>query len=742
MAMAVTSAARLACLKQIELETMPDPDIYSRITSLATAILECPVALVSIVEDDRQWFLGRTGFPDPETPINVSFCKHCVEADAPLLVTDASLDERFMNNALVTGEPHIRAYLGVPIRFENGQVLGSLCAISPLAGALTEDHIAPLSMLAEMVEQNIALFTRTRELSRKNANLKEAARVFHHAEMAANIGFWRVDIHTNVLHWSQQCYIIHGRDPNGPEVTVDEALGFYDEADRAVVGEMLDAAMTNGAPIQFETHIRRIDGVRRRIRVVGERIDLEGRAESVAGIVQDCTEEHLNNLALKRAAEHDRLTGLFNRAEFDRRLSAAMVRAADQAVTVAVLDLDGFKEINDTHGHLVGDQVLSALADRFRRLIDKDIFLARWGGDEFALLFPSATSLEDVTACCERLIADTLVFSAETPDLQLGGVTCGVAQVAECLPGEEVIRRADVALYRGKQEAPNTVVCWDVSLEERQAARKAAARRLRTALDEGTAFAAYQPIIHLETGKIVSFEALLRLPDGNGGVLAACEVFSALLDPALSRRVSHMMIEQIVKEGPRLLALFGHDCRMGLNLSQADLREGHFARHVLDLVATSPLSPRNLTIEVTETMLLSDETGNLRAGLQMLDEAGCTVALDDFGTGFSSLSNLRRFPIRKLKIDREFIATIETDSQSRMIIQAIVEMGRGLNLRVVAEGVETAAQEQFLREIGCHLVQGYRYGRPQPLAGWVGETPSVGSHRQGSFLPKRRARTA
>ncbi len=200
-----------------------------------------------------------------------------------------------------------------------------------------------------------------------------------------------------------------------------------------------------------------------------------------------------------------------------------------------------------------------------------------------------------------------------------------------------------------------------------------------------------------------------------------------------------MMIEQIVKEGPRLLDLFGPDCRIGLNLSEADLREGHFSKHILDLVETSALLPKNLTIEVTETMLLSDETGNLRSGLQMLDAAGCTIALDDFGTGFSSLSNLRRFPIRKLKIDREFIASIATDSQSRMIIQAIVEMGRGLGLRVVAEGVETAEQEKFLREIGCHLVQGYRYGRPQPISGWAGQPTAVGSRAAGRARINRRA---
>ncbi|MFL0671607.1 MAG: putative bifunctional diguanylate cyclase/phosphodiesterase [Erythrobacter sp.] len=709
---------------------MPDPEIFSRITLLTTATLGCPVSLVSIVEGQRQWFLGRTGFPLAETPIAHSFCTHCVTAGAPLLIDDARTDPRFSDNALVTGAPLIRSYLGVPIRFEGGDLLGTLCAISPLPGAFTAAQIKPLEMLAEFVEQNIALYARTRELRRKNATLREAARVFRHAEMAANIGFWRVDLATDALHWSDQAHVIHGLEPSRQQVTIEEALGFYTEADRAVVSAQLDAAALSGVPVKFETHITRKDGALRRIRVMGERIDRDGRPDCIAGIVQDCTEEHLSNLALQRAAQHDRLTGLFNRAEFDRRLNIAMQTADRAPVTVAVLDLDGFKEINDTLGHLAGDQVLTALAGRFQRIIGPEVFLARWGGDEFALLFPPTIGLTDASVVAERLIAETRLLSAESPQFELLGATCGMARTDEILPGEELIRRADLALYKGKQEAPGMVVVWDETLEARQSARKLAAMRLRHALDEGEAFAAYQPIIDLETGQIAAFEALLRLPDGRGGVLAACEIFSALLDPVLSRRVSQMMIRQIVREGPQLLAAFGPECRIAINLSEADLREGDFAHQILGLIEGSVLEPTNLTIEVTETMLLSDETGGLRASLKLLNQAGCTIALDDFGTGFSSLSNLRRFPIRKLKIDREFIASIECDSQSRLIIQAIVEMGRGLGLRVVAEGVETAAQEEFLRQIGCTHVQGYRYGHPQPLDGWLAEARAVAPNQR------------
>jgi len=192
-------------------------------------------------------------------------------------------------------------------------------------------------------------------------------------------------------------------------------------------------------------------------------------------------------------------------------------------------------------------------------------------------------------------------------------------------------------------------------------------------------------------------------------------VFSALLDPELSRRVSRVMLDSVVADGPAVLALFGPETRIAINLSDADLRRGDFVQHMIDVIDDSPLGPHNISIEVTETMLL-DAGGQLRQSLAMLDDCGFTICLDDFGTGFSSLTHLRAFPIHKVKIDRDFIAAIGQDHQARLIIQAIVQMGHSLGLRVVVEGVETEEQETFLRAIGCRHVQGYRYGRPALLA--------------------------
>lgn len=709
----MTDPFRIDAIRSLRLEEISDRDVYSRITLLASTMLDCPIALLSIVEEDRQWFLGRTGTDLSETPISASFCDLMLRSGVPMLIEDARQDPLLRDSELVTGTPFIRSYLGVPIRSDDGTLLGALCAISPEPGVFNRDQIAPLEMLAQLAEQSIALHVRTRELTRANGSLRQTSQIFRQAEAAANVGSWRVELATNQLSWSDQVYVINGLELGRP-VTVEEAIELYEPEDRAMVHAKLAQTIAEGEPFSFETTIRRQDGEPRRIRVVGERVDIDGKPDSVAGVILDCTDEHLRNVALKRAAERDRLTGLYNRASFDRKLARAMQHVEREPVTVALLDLDGFKDVNDTLGHLVGDRVLETIAQQLKLKTAGRVFLARWGGDEFAMLFPPAMAPDAIAAFLDDLLREFGEIAPIGSDLIKIGATCGVARMETLASSEEIMRRADLALYRGKEAGRGIVIHWDAQMDARQIERQQAIARLRSALTWGRALAAYQPIVELGTGKVVSVEALLRLREEDGTLFTATDVFAALLDPDLSRQVSRVMLDAVIADGPAILAQFGPDCRIGLNLSEADLRQGDFVRHLIDVIDDSALSPANITIEVTETMLL-DAGGQLRASLAMLDNCGFTICLDDFGTGFSSLTHLREFPIHKVKIERDFIAAIATDHQSRLIIQAIVQMGHSLGLRVVVEGVETEEQELFLRGVGCRHVQGYRYGRPALL---------------------------
>ena len=708
-------AARLARLQDLALDRIKQPEVFAHLTQLASDMFSCPIALISVVEERSLWFLGQTGADASSVAREDSFCSLCVENGEPLLVSDARQDKRFKDHAFVWQQDGPRSYLGVPVATEDGTVIGVMCCIATKPRAFELDDIPRLATLAALAEQCINAHAKTLALARANANLGRLNNLFKQAETAAQIGSWRVDLVTDELHWSDQVFLIHGV-PIGTPVNVENAIHFYEPEDRLLVEETLARVMEDGEPFSFEATIRRQDGELRRIRSMGERIDVDGVPDSLAGVFIDCTEDHLRTIALERAATRDSLTGLYNRSEFDRRLVDALATRNDCGpqcpVVVMLLDLDGFKDINDRLGHLVGDRLLVQIAQTLERTIDSNTFLARWGGDEFAVLFPAGRPLSQTQQDAEDLIA------AITEQVQLDdrlvqvSATCGLAEVVDTAAPEELMRRADLALYHGKANGRSQVYCWSEEIETVQAARQTAITQLTEALNAGRAFAAYQPIVSLKTEETVSIEALLRLRDDSGHVINAGKFYPALLDPILARRVSSFMLERVIEDAPALLEMYGPKTRIGINVSEADLSRNDFMQVMENLLERSVLQPANIVLEVTETMLLLDETGRIRNLLNRLDMRGFTIALDDFGTGFSSLTHLRDFPIRKVKIDKEFIASMSQDQQSRLIVQAMVQMGQSLGIRIVAEGVENEEQHIFLRSIGCHLAQGFRFARP------------------------------
>ncbi|MEO0419593.1 MAG: EAL domain-containing protein [Pseudomonadota bacterium] len=674
---------------------------------------------MSIVDEDSIWFLAQTGLHHTHLKRDASPCSACLLLGQPMLIDDAQADARFADCELVREPPLKRSYLGVPLAMEDGTLVGTLwCGSSKVAAFDARDQIR-LSALVNLAEQALNAHATALELARANASLSKLNGLFKQAETAAQIGSWRVDLAKNELHWSDQTFAIHGV-PLGTKVDISNAIDFYEAEDRALVESTLERAIHDGEAFSFEATIRREDGERRRIRAMGERFDIDGEPESVAGVFMDCTEEHMRTIALQRAATRDALTGLYNRSEFDRRLATALnareKAGPDCALTVMLMDLDGFKDVNDRLGHLVGDRLLAQISRSLEKSVADQSFVARWGGDEFALLFPAGCDLAEAEAIAHKLISD---IGAQ---VQIGenhiriSATCGLAEMRDGAACEELMRRADLALYHGKNNGRGGVHCWSEPIETVQAARQAAIAQLSEALNTGRAFAAYQPIVELDGGKITGVEALLRLRDRSGQVLSASQFFPALLDPSLARRVSRFMLEQIAMEAPKLLELFGASLRIGVNVSEADLSQGDFQKVMDEFITQSGLEPANIVLEVTETMLLLDESGRIKALLQTLDTRGFTVALDDFGTGFSSLTHLRDFPIRKVKIDKDFIATMARDHQSRLIVQAMVQMGRSLGISTVAEGVETQGQSVYLSSIGCSHAQGFLFARPASLA--------------------------
>ena len=712
-------ALRIARLHDLRLDQIKQPVVFEWITQFASEALACPIAVITVIDEGREWFLARTGLAFESFEREHSFCSACLALGKPLLVENALEDPRFRLNALAQGTSGQRSYVGIPLRMEDTTPVGTLWCASPQIAAFGQGDIERLSTLAELTEQCLNAHAKTMQLAQANASILQLNQVFKQAETAAHIGSWRVDIATNELHWSDQVFAIHGV-PVGTQINVEVAIQYYTAEDQPKVAETIARVLEDGQPFSFEATIKRADGQLRRIRSMGERIDVNGEPSSLTGVFIDCTEEHLQTIALQRAATRDPLTGLYNRSEFDRRLVEALSdrnrRGSGCPLTVMLVDLDGFKDVNDRLGHLVGDRLLVQLAQQLDRTVQGGSFLARWGGDEFAMLFPPGCPIEEARRGAERLITELSKQIQIADNVIHISATCGLAEMRDDAAAEELMRRADLALYHGKANGRGSAHCWSAGIEATQAARQAAIAQLSDALDTGRAFAAYQPIYEIGGERVFGVEALLRLRDTAGRVISASEFFPALVDPFLARRVSRFMLDQVIKEAPGLLALYGPDMRIGINVSEADLSQDDFLNVVEDLVAHSVLKPTNITLEVTETMLLLDESGRICDLLTALDQRGFTVALDDFGTGFSSLTHLRDFPIRKVKIDKEFISDLSHDHQSRLIVQAMVQMAQSLNIGVVAEGVETEDQRAYLQTIGCSHAQGFKFARPRSLA--------------------------
>ncbi|MFZ2996086.1 diguanylate cyclase domain-containing protein [Sphingobium sp.] len=457
---------RLAVLDSLHLlDSAPERE-FDTIVQCACDALHCKIALVSIVDDHRQWFKAKCGLDASETPREHAFCDHVVRQDAIMVVPDAMLDPRFRNNPLVTGPPHIRFYAGVPVRISGGRdrpghfVMGTLCVIDDRPRNLLPDQETRLRDLAQLVESllqaraDAAEAIRLAEDRRSTLHrLDVSHRQFRQAERLANIGSWRLVLADNSVEWSDHVFVIHGL-PLGSTPPVDTALDHYPPAARALVVDALTRTVEQGETMDIETDFLTAQGDMRRVRTMGELEMHDGLAVAINGVFRDVTDGHLLEQALRRAAHVDVLTGIANRAHFNECTDNAIATARADGTPLALLliDLDHFKAVNDRCGHLAGDDLLRRMASRLRSTYLSDCMAARLGGDEFVLL---ATGLADeaaLTALVSRLLAD-LIDVVDAPDgLIRVSATIGVAQLDDDVRDRsDLLLRADIALYEAKR---------------------------------------------------------------------------------------------------------------------------------------------------------------------------------------------------------------------------------------------------------------------------------------------------
>ena len=415
-------------------------------------------------------------------------------------------------------------------------------------------------------------------------------------------------------------------------------------------------------------------------------------------------EQRITHLAF-----HDGLTDLPNRLLFQQSLEQAVARAKrrDEQVGVLCLDLDGFKSINDTLGHPVGDALLHHVAQQLLQVANGAV-VARLGGDEFAIVVPEANDVGR-----SRRLAQTILDRFAEPLAVAGhtiatGSSIGIAVFpADGPDAAALLKNADLALYRAKQDGRGALRFFDQSLDQAARRRRQIETDLRVAIRTGQFRLNFQPIVASDGEVIKGFEALLRWPHPDHGLISPVEFIPVAEETGLITQIG----EWVLHEACRVAAGWPEHVRVAVNVSPLQFRSSGFGSVVLQALASSGLAPNRLEIEITESVFLEGETGVLQI-LHMLRAMGVRVALDDFGTGYSSLSYLRSFPFDKIKIDRSFITNVVHDASAAAIVKAIVDLATALHMETTAEGVEDAGQHAKLQSQGCSTLQGFLFSRP------------------------------
>ena len=440
-----------------------------------------------------------------------------------------------------------------------------------------------------------------------------------------------------------------------------------------------------------------------------------GTGNVIARSIRYAIERKRSEEYIHHVANHDSLTNLPNRRLLVDRLNQALARARRNRRLLAVLflDLDHFKTINDTLGHTVGDLLLQGVSERLTACTRQSDTVARLGGDEFVLVLPDIAHIEDVAALA------TKIKEALKPRFQVGRhelfVSASIGLSLYPSDGEDaetILRHADAAMYRAKQRGRNTFQFYSQSTTARAGDRSALGAALRKALEREELLLHYQPQVDLASGRISGMEALLRWQHPERGFISPSEFIPVAEESGLIVPIGEWVLHRVCEQARDWEAL-GTPLRIAVNLSSRQFNETALLHTVVRALKETGLHPRHLELELTESGIMQNASAAVGV-LRQLKATGIRITIDDFGTGYSSLNHLKHFPIDALKIDQSFVRDLGHDSNDAVLVRAIVTMAHGLNLQVIAEGVETEQQTAFLRKCRCDAAQGIYFSHPLP----------------------------
>jgi diguanylate cyclase (GGDEF)-like protein len=541
------------------------------------------------------------------------------------------------------------------------------------------------------------------------------------ATAVAKVGVWEWDLKSNYLTWDATMFEIYGFAPvvrmpyaRWSATVHPEDLPFVEATLRKVIDEkgrgtaefrIISANATTKNISAIEGAV--LDDGEKVSRVIGVNIDVTERAKAEEALRK-------SEADMAHAAEHDFLTGLPNRMLLNDRVDRAIGMAPRHGKNVAVLflDLDGFKHINDSLGHTVGDKLLQSIAKRLATCIRGSDTVSRQGGDEFIILLSEVENPDKTAITAKRILrAIAEPHSVDGQDLHVTA-SIGISfYPSDGLDAETLIKNADLAMYQAKEGGRHSFQFFKQEMNVRAVERQSIEESLRRALDRSEFKVHYQPKVNLKTGEIAGAEALVRWTHPTQGVISPGQFIPIAEDCGLIVPIGNWVLREACTQARTWADAGLHLGTIAVNISALEFRDEHFLDGVSEILADTGLEPAALELELTESVLMKS-VGAAESILNALRTQGVKLAVDDFGTGYSSLSYLRKFPVDALKIDQSFVRQITTAPDEATIVSAIIHMGRSLNLRVVAEGIETEKDLAFLRTNDCDEGQGYYFSRP------------------------------
>lgn len=691
------------------LDTEPE-EHFDRLTDLAATVCDTPTALITLIDEERQWFKSCFGFDTRETRLDSSFCVYVVDDQEKIMVVeDVTKDPRFEDNPLVTGSPHIRFYAGALLTSPAGVAIGTLCVIDYEPRTFGAKKQALLSELAGVASDL---------LTARQQSLK-------------------VRYLTSALEQADESVLITDGtplDPPGPKIRwvndAFERMTGYDEDE--LLGktprllqspdtsrQTLDRvrrALEAGESTQAQTINSRKDGTSYIVQWNISPVRTEdGQVSHWVSVQRDVTDQQQREDRLRHEAQHDDLTGLLRRDALEERIGTAL-ESESAPGGLLYIDLDRFKQVNDSLGHSAGDELLRRVSDILRNEVRSTDVLARIGGDEFVVWMASAAAGEEASTAAER-IGEALEqpFSIQGEEVFVGASVGVLSDLSRYDSADAALRDADAAMYRAKEHPGHSFAVHNSSMTTDSQERLRLDTALHRAVEMDQFEPYFHPIVRLEDGVLQGCEVLARWRTEDGEIIPPGRFLEVAEETGLIEPIGHQVIRKACRVCYRFHEQNGKDFKLSLsaNFSRTEFFHPETYDFVTDVLREHDIEPSQFTMEITERSVgASDATD--KETIRALKDLGVRIEIDDFGTGHSSLHSLLQFPADGVKFAKEIIAQLDASERGDALVQSVLEMADRLSLTATAEGIENEHQLTRLRSLGCPYGQGYLFTRPVP----------------------------